>query len=74
VFTSKILSTIMDKYPVIVWIGAAILGRVGAEMILTDPVVRSSFHPPLAVDIVIQIAGALLVVGAGWFLAKRKAA
>ena len=74
VFTSKLLSTIMDKYPVIVWIGAAILGRVGAEMILTDPVVVKIFHPTLAVDIAIQAAGAAVVVAAGWFLSKRKAA
>ncbi len=74
VFTSKLLSTIMDKYPVIVWIGAAILGRVGAEMILTDPVVVKLFHPTFAVDIAIQAAGAAFVVAAGWFLSKRKAA
>jgi cytidylate kinase len=27
----------MDKYPVIIYIGAAILGKVGGEMIITDP-------------------------------------
>jgi YjbE family integral membrane protein len=75
VFTSKILSTIMDKYPVIVWVGAAILGRVGAEMILTDPVIAKIYHPPFVVDVAIQAGGALLVVAAGWLLsAKKKAA
>ncbi|HEY6011186.1 MAG TPA: YjbE family putative metal transport protein [Nitrospirota bacterium] len=37
VFTSNLLSLLMDKYPVIIYIGAAILGKVGAEMIITDP-------------------------------------
>lgn len=37
VFTSNLLSMLMDKYPVIIYIGAAILGKVGAEMIITDP-------------------------------------
>jgi YjbE family integral membrane protein len=68
------LSTIMDKYPIIVWIGAAILGRVGAEMIVTDPVVHMNLHPSFAVEITAQVAGALLVVAAGWFFSKRKAA
>jgi YjbE family integral membrane protein len=37
VLTSNLLSMLMDKYPVIIYIGAAILGKVGGEMILTDP-------------------------------------
>jgi YjbE family integral membrane protein len=37
VFTSNLLSMLMDKYPVIIYIGAAILGKVGGEMIITDP-------------------------------------
>jgi len=37
VYTSNLLSTLMDKYPVIIYIGAAILGKVGGEMIITDP-------------------------------------
>jgi YjbE family integral membrane protein len=37
VFTSNLLSTLMDKYPVIIYAGAAILGKVGGEMMITDP-------------------------------------
>ncbi|MEW6750002.1 MAG: TerC family protein [Candidatus Latescibacterota bacterium] len=37
VFTSRLLSTLMDRYPVIVYVGAAILGKVGGEMMITDP-------------------------------------
>lgn len=37
VFTSNLLSVLMDRYPVIITIGAAILGKVGGEMIITDP-------------------------------------
>lgn len=37
VFTSNLLSMLMDKYPVIIYIGAAILGKVGGEMMITDP-------------------------------------
>jgi predicted tellurium resistance membrane protein TerC len=28
----------MDRYPLIIYFGAAILGRLGAEMMVTDPV------------------------------------
>ena len=37
VFTSNLLSMLMDRFPVIIIIGAAILGKVGGEMMLTDP-------------------------------------
>lgn len=38
VFTSTLISKLMDKFVLIIWLGAAILGKVGAEMIMTDPV------------------------------------
>ncbi len=37
VFTSDLLSMLMDKYPVIIYVGAAILGKVSGDMIITDP-------------------------------------
>jgi YjbE family integral membrane protein len=37
VFTSNLLSMLMDKYPIIIYVGAAILGKVGGEMMITDP-------------------------------------
>ncbi|HTG02165.1 MAG TPA: YjbE family putative metal transport protein [Nitrospirota bacterium] len=46
VVTSNLLSTLMDKYPIIIYIGAAILGKVGGEMIMTDPFTVSILHPP----------------------------
>ncbi len=39
IFTSNLLAKLMDRYPIIIYIGAALLGKVGAEMIFTDPVV-----------------------------------
>ncbi|MCX5874096.1 MAG: TerC family protein, partial [Deltaproteobacteria bacterium] len=38
IFMSNLLSMLMDKYPIIITIGAALLGKVGAEMIITDSV------------------------------------
>jgi YjbE family integral membrane protein len=36
VYGAKYLSGLMDKFPVIIWIGAGMLGVVGAEMIVSD--------------------------------------
>ncbi len=37
VLTSNLLSMLMDRYPVIITFGAAILGKVAGEMLITDP-------------------------------------
>jgi len=74
VFTSTLLSRIMDRFPIVIWIGAAILGRVGAEMMITDPVVHGALHPSMALEIGLQIAGALGVVAVGKWLARRRLA
>jgi YjbE family integral membrane protein len=45
VFTSNLLSMLMDKYPIIIYIGAAVLGKVGGEMIITDPFTVNILNP-----------------------------
>jgi YjbE family integral membrane protein len=46
VFASNLLSKLMDRYPIIVYIGAAILGRVGGEMMITDPFIAGMINLP----------------------------
>ena len=46
VFMSTWLSRLMDRYPIILWIGAAVLGKVGGEMMVTDPWVNGLLNPP----------------------------
>jgi YjbE family integral membrane protein len=73
VFTSRLLSTLMDRYPIIIYIGSAVLGRVGGEMILTDPFVERTFHFPHWTHWAAQVAGAIGVVAIGsWLLERRR--
>ncbi|MBY0374310.1 MAG: TerC family protein [Bryobacteraceae bacterium] len=60
VFASNWLSGLMEKYPMIVWIGAAILGKVAGEMIVGDPWTQQTFAPPHWAD---WLAQALLAAG-----------
>jgi YjbE family integral membrane protein len=46
VFMSTWLSKLMDRYPIILWIGAAVLGKVGGQMMITDPWVHGLLNPP----------------------------
>jgi YjbE family integral membrane protein len=65
VFTSGLLSLLMDRYPAIIYLGAAVLGKVSAEMVLTDPVVRSVIDLPQRTLWAAEAIAALGVVLAG---------
>lgn len=65
VFTSNLLSTLMDRYPIIIYLGAAVLGRVGGEMIMTDPVVVAALKPNLFVQYAVQAGCAVGVLVLG---------
>ncbi len=64
----------MEKYPVIIYAGAAVLGKVGAELIFTDPVVEAWVQPSKVYLYALEAAFASGVVLVGWLIAKRKSA
>ncbi|MGB7970868.1 MAG: TerC family protein [Candidatus Deferrimicrobiaceae bacterium] len=72
--TSTLLSMLMDKYPIIITLGAAILGKVGGEMIITDPWIHKTFHPAHWMDYAMQAVCAVGVVLVGKYLVRRKIA
>lgn len=69
--SSTFLAFIMDKYPVTMYVGAAILGRVGGEMMLGDPVARRLLHPTDAVRYGVEVALMLGIVVTGRMLSRR---
>ncbi len=73
VFTSNLLSSLMDKFPVIVYLGAAILGKVGGEMIITDPIVLGFLEPGKLTQYIVEGAFAAGVILAGLLWMKRTA-
>jgi YjbE family integral membrane protein len=72
VFMSNMLSRLMDRYPIILWIGAAILGRVGGEMLITDPLVQSMLQPPTWVAYATEVFFVLVVCGLAKLLLMRR--
>jgi len=65
VFSSNLLADLMNRFPVTIYLGAGILGRVGGEMILTDPVLERALHPGDTVRYVVEglLIAALLIAG-----------
>jgi YjbE family integral membrane protein len=81
IFGATILMKLMERYPIIVVIGAALIGAVAGELLVTDPVVVNwvsanmpwlEIHVPLIGEVSwAQIAGAVVVVIVGKWLAGR---
>jgi YjbE family integral membrane protein len=71
VFASGLLANLMDRYPIIVYIGAALLGRVAGQMILTDAYVMERFTPSAAARYSAEAAGTIGVLAVGWWVKSR---
>jgi YjbE family integral membrane protein len=65
VFTSNLLSRCMDRYPIVIYAGAAILGRVGGDLMIGDPWIIGLLHPSRTLGIGVQIFFAVAVLLAG---------
>jgi YjbE family integral membrane protein len=89
VFGAKLLVTLMERFPVIITVGAALIGMVAGEMMVTDPVVVDWMKDHVAgvqldggkpalhgvdLELVCGAIGAAIVVVWGLWLAKRQAA
>lgn len=71
VLMSDLLARIMDRYPIIVWVGAALIGKVGGEMMITDPWVHSLLGPPKWVEYAVTAFFVLVVVAVGKIIINR---
>ena len=70
VFGSQIIMMVMNRFPVIVWLGAALLGYVAAEIIIKDDMVAPWFGTSQA-QWFAEALGVFIVVFVG-FLLRRK--
>lgn len=75
IFGSQLLLGVMQRFPVIITLGAALLGFVAGEMLVSDPAVAHWFKGVgHASTTIIELVGAVGVVLVGSWLAKRKTA
>jgi YjbE family integral membrane protein len=74
VFGAQIILKLLDRFPVIVTAGAALLGWIAGGLIVGDPISVPLLPPGEALKYAAGAAGALFVVVAGRWLARRRAA
>jgi len=72
IFGATMLMKLMDRWPIIITIGAALLGWVAGDMAVTDPLVKDWVDANAAwLHWAAPVAGAVFVVAAGKWLAAR---
>ncbi len=75
IFGSTLLLKVMERFPIIITIGAALLGFLAGEMLLTDPAISARFGEPSHMMVNLAgAAGAALVVALGMALQRRQTA
>lgn len=73
VWGSKIVLTLMDRFPMVITLGAALLGWIAGGMLLTDPAMPPSVAAAIPyAHYLFTTTGALLVVVVGKWLASRR--
>ena len=71
IFGSTLMIKLMERFPIIVVLGAALIGWVGGETIVSDVILRDYLTANPWLHYAAALAGAVLVVGLGKWLSAR---
>jgi len=74
IFGSKLMIKLMDRFPIIVTLGAALIGWVGGETIVSDVALESVVEANHLMHTVFPALGAVLVLGIGKLTSGKKEA
>ena len=73
IFGATMLLKVMERFPIIVTIGAMLIGYVAGEMAVTDPAIVAWVDSTMPILHTIgPLAGAIIVYAAGKFMARTK--
>jgi YjbE family integral membrane protein len=72
VLSANLLASLMDRYPLTIYLGAGILGRVGGDMILTDRFIVRLLHPSDTVRYIVEGVLAVVLMVGGKILCDRR--
>jgi len=73
-WSSQLVLKLIDRYPVIIYAGGALLGYVAGEMLLGEALFKSLVEAQHALHWIVPAVCALLVLGIGKWLAARRVA
>ena len=76
VFGATLIIDLLQRFPVLVWAGAGLLGWVAGSIMVSDPGWHAVFGawPPLVDEVLGGSVGVVVVLALSWFLRQRAAA
>jgi YjbE family integral membrane protein len=72
IFSSNLLSKLMDRYSILVYLGVAILGKVAGDMITADPFVVQKMQPSTAAHYVVDVVLMVAVLAMGMYAGRAR--
>lgn len=71
---SALFLAIIERFPVVIWGGGALLGWIAGGLLPDDPMVAQYFSTAIleTLDVVCGVAGAIIVVLTGWYLVRSR--
>jgi len=75
VWGSTLVLKLIDRFPIVVTLGAGLLGWIAGGMLVTDEILIRQFgEPSTTVKLVAETVGAVFIVALGKWIARRKQA
>lgn len=70
---ASLIITLLERFPILVWAGAGLLGWIAGEMIVSDPALTTRFGVATMehYDLLAAAVGAAFVLGLGYLLSRR---
>jgi len=72
-WSSQLVLKLIDRYPVIIYAGGALLGYVAGEMLVGEASLKPLVEVRHYLHWLVPVLCAIFVLAAGWWLAQRKA-
>ncbi len=72
IFSANLLAELMNRYPILIYLGAGILGCVAGEMILTDHFANRLLHPSDTARYIVEGVLVVAVMATGKLLSRKR--
>jgi predicted tellurium resistance membrane protein TerC len=72
IFGSAMLLKVMERFPIIITLGAGLLGLLAGGMLVDDPAIKSSIQEALGdAKLAFEVIGVVIVILVGTYLKKK---
>ena len=71
IFGAALLTSLLDRFPILVYAGAALLVYISVEMFFADEAVHHYLEPLVPFELFIALAAAVMFAGVAWLWKKR---